>query len=216
MLVSTIISNGQSLADTPNTNFYTSTDALLSVNTAWKEMYSRLCEYNDDYFVTQLYIPFASLTADANRQFNYTYALPSDFYRLRLLQYLSDGPMYFPVAKMTIENFGNLQNGPGYRLIGTNLDIWTQVSYSTWCLWYYPAPLTLTTSTDLAYPTSMLPEILSYQVAIDIRMKQNLDVADKMGRRNELIAALLRQINRDDAKAEQPKNIFAQGFSPYI
>lgn len=216
MLVSTIITNGRSLADVPNTNFYTAADALFSVQASWKDLYALLCEYNDDYFVTQLYIPFASLTADSNRTFNYTYTLPSDFYRLRLLQYLSDGPMYFPVAKMTLENFGNLQNGPGYRLIGTTLDIYTQVSYSTWCLYYYPAPATLTTGTDLTYPTSMIPEIMSYQVAIDIRVKQNLDVADKTARRNELVKTMLRQIGRDEAKAETPKNIFAQGFSPYI
>ena len=216
MLVSTIISNGLSLADTPNTNFFTASDQLFAVQLAYKELYAMLADANDDYFVTQLYVPFSSLTADANRTFVFNYALPVDFYRLRLLQFLSDGPMYFPVDKMTIENFGNLQNGPGYRLVGQNLSIFTQVSYSTWCIWYYPAPITLTTGTDIVYPNSLLPEIMSYQLAIEIRRKQNLDVDDKEVRKNQLIATMLKQVDRDEARAESPRNTFAQGFSPYI
>jgi len=216
MLVSTIISNGLSLADTPNTNFFTASDQLFAVQLSYKELYAMLAEANDDYFVTQLYVPFASFTADANRQFVYNYTLPTDFYRLRLLQFLSDGPMYFPVAKMTIESFGNLQNGPGYRLVGQKLSIFTQVSYSTWAIWYYPAPVTLTTSTDIVYPNSLLPEIMSYQLAIEIRRKQNLDVADKEMRKMQLIQTMLKQIDRDEARAESPRNSFSQGFSPYI
>lgn len=216
MLVSTIISNGQSLADTPNTNFFTASDALFAVQLSWKEIYAHLCEQNDDYFVTKSYLTFSSFTADANRTYAYTYALPSDFYRLRLFQYQPTSDLYFPVDKMTLENFGNLQSGPGYRIAGQYINIFTTNAYTNWCLWYYPEPATLSTGTNLTYPSTMIPEIMSYQVAIEIRRKQNLDFSDKEVRKQELIKAMLRQIVRDDARAEQPKNIFAQGFAPYI
>jgi hypothetical protein len=39
---------------------------------------------------------------------------------------------------------------------------------------------------------------------------------DKTKRRDELIRTMLKQVGRDEAKAESPKNVFAQGFSPYI
>jgi len=66
------------------------------------------------------------------------------------------------------------------------------------------------------YPNSLLPEIMSYQLAIEIRRKQNLDVADKEMRKMQLIQTMLKQIDRDEARAESPRNSFSQGFSPYI
>ena len=216
MLVSTIIANGQSLAAVPQTNFFTASDALFSVQSSWKDLYALLCEHNDDYFVTQTYLNISGFSPDANRQFFYNYLLPGDFYRLRLFQYQPDGNLYFPVEKMTLENYGNLQSTPGYRMMGNNLVLYTQNTYQNWCLFYYPMPVTLTTSTDLTYPKSMVPEIMAYQLAADIRRKQNLDYGDKLQRRDELVATMVRQLDRDDAKAESPKNVFAQGFAPYV
>jgi hypothetical protein len=57
---------------------------------------------------------------------------------------------------------------------------------------------------------------MSYQLAIEIRRKQNLDVADKEMRKMQLIQTMLKQIDRDEARAESPRNSFSQGFSPYI
>jgi len=217
MLVSTIISDGRSIADVPNTNFYTAADALFSVQSSWVDLYSIMCEGNDDYFVTQVYTTLAAgFTADANRTYVYNYTLPASFYRLRLFQYQPDGTLFYPVAKMNLENFGNLQNGPGYRLQGAYLSLYTQIEYTNWCIWYYPAPVTLATGTDILYPNSAVTQIMAYQVAIDIRRKQNLDYLDKQQRRDELIATMKNQLNRDDAKAETPKNVFNQGFAPYI
>lgn len=216
MLVSTIIANGRSWSDTPNTNFFTAADALTTVQTSWGQIYAKLCDFSDDYFLTEVYTTLSAFTPDANRTFFYNYTLPADFYRLRLFQYQPDGQLWFPVDKMTLENYGNLQSGPGYRLMGTKLRIFTEVSYTNWCIFYYPAPVTLTTSTDLTYPNSMVPEIMSYQVAVEIRRKQNLDFADKQARVNELMMTMLEQINRDDAKAESMKNVFANGWGPYV
>jgi len=123
---------------------------------------------------------------------------------------------YVPIEKMTLENFGNLQSGPGYRMVGQNLVLYTQAAYTNYCIWYYPAPATLTTGTDLVYPNSMITEIMSWQLAADARRKQNLDYEDKEARRNQLFQSMIDQIPRDDAKAESPKNVFAQGFAPYI
>lgn len=216
MLVSTIIANGQSLADTPNTNFFTASDALFAVQLSWKQIYQNLCQWNDDYFVTTVYPTFSSFTPDANRQFLYNYALPSDFFHLRLFQYQPNSQTFVPVQKMTIEDFGNTQNSPAYRMMGTNLSIYTVVPYTNWCVFYYPAPATLTTLTDLVYPNTMIPEIMSYQLAVEIRRKQNLDTTDKQARVNELMENMRKQIQRDDSKAEPIKNVFAQGFWPYI
>lgn len=216
MLVSQIITNGRSWADVPNTNFFTAADALTTVQTSWQQIYEKLCEWNDDYFVTQVYTTLSSFTPDTNRTFFYNYTLPADFYRLRLVQYQPDGQLYFPVAKMTLENFGNIQDSPAYRLMGTKLSIYTQVNYTNWCIFYYPVAATLATNTDITYPTSVLTEIMSWQVAVEIRRKQNVDFTDKQARVAELWNTMERQIPRDDAKAEQIKNVFAEGWTPYV
>lgn len=224
MLVSTIITNGQLLADVPNTNFFTEAEALFAVQASWKDIYSMLCDGGDDYFSTPIYFTSSSFSTDSNRQDMYYFPINTiavitnnDFYRLRLLQYQGmNGNIYFSATRMTIENFGNTQNTPAYRMVGQRIYVYDPSHYSNWCLWYYPAPATLSTSTDLSYPYSMIPEIMAYQVAIEIRRKQNLDFSQKEDRRNELIVSMNHQMNRDEAKAESIKNVFTQGFAPYI
>ena len=217
MLVSTIITNGQNIADVPNVSFYTPAEALTDAQWAWADLYAMLTEANDDYFATELYIPFASLTLDANRQYVYSYTLPSDFYRLRILQYGGQNGIarYYPCYKMTTEDYGITQNSPAYKMIGTNLKIYDPVGYPTYYMLYYPSAATLATSTDLAYPSNMIPQIMSYQIAIEIRRKQKLPVEDYEKRRDELKATMTKNLPRDDFKTEKPKNEFALGANMY-
>jgi hypothetical protein len=163
------------------------------------------------YQVTSAFHP------DTNRQSTYLWPMPATFYRLRLLQYQdASGAGFYPVQKMTIENFGNAQGTPAYRLVGTNVELYDPNGYSTYCLWFYPAPATLALATNLTYPTSVVQEVMVYQVAAEIRRKQRLPTDAYEARRNELVQTMLKQTNRDDFKAVTPKNNFSTGFAPYI
>jgi hypothetical protein len=217
MLVSDIIAKGRNLSDTPNTAVYTAAEALQDVQVSWKEIYAYLCENNDDYFVTSLYVPNTSLTADVYRQYTYAYTLPADFYRLRLLQYQQSGlvTQFFPAYKMTLDGFGNTQNTPGYRFSGKTLIIYDPYVYPLYCLWYYPAPLTLVLTDDLVYPYNMIPEIIAYQIAIEIRRKNKTELTAWEARKKELWTSMDRQCSRDDFKPEQVKNVFNAGVNPY-
>ena len=232
MTVSTIINNGRLLADVPqNSNqFYTDAEAMFAVNLSWKDIYASLADGGDDYFTTSLYFTNSVLTADPNRQYAYTYNLPTDFYRLRLFQYQGQGGnQYWPLDRMNTSNFGNTQNTPSYRIVGkstTALSNGGQIQiYCTWlpqnfAVWYIPQPQTYLLANiltdDISYPLSMVPEIMAYQVAIEIRRKQNVPTDDKEKRRNELIATMLKQITRDENRGETPKNVFNQGFGGYV
>jgi hypothetical protein len=217
MLTSEIIAIGRSQADVPNTNFYTDADALRSVNMAYKQIYAELAMNNDDDFVTQYAIP--ALTAISNRQNTYTFdmsSLTGGMYRLRMLQYQA-GDFWRPVEKMTIENFGSPQADPAYRLEQQKLWIFARNSYN-YEIWYYPQPATLTltpTDTDVTYPLSVVPEIISYQVAADIRRKQSLPTEAYERRRNELWATMIKQLRRDDFRPEKVSNDFAKGWQPW-
>lgn len=140
------------------------------------------------------------------------------FYRLRLIQYQGMGGTigYYPVQKMSIENFGNTQNTPAYRFEGTKIAIYDPATYTNYCLWYYPRPVTLATTTDLVYPYNMIPEIMAYQVAAEVRRKQKADVAPWTSRVQELYGSMALQSSRDDSHGEPIKNQFGQGFAPYI
>lgn len=217
MLVSEIIAIGRSQADVPNTSFYTDQDALRSVNMAWKQIYSQLATNDDDFFVTQFAIP--SLSAVSNRQNTYTYdfsAISGGMFRLRLLQYKA-GDFWRPVDKMTIQNFGSPQADPAYRIEGQKLWIFARNTYE-YEMWYYPQPAQLTLTpgdTDLTYPLAVIPEIISYQVAADIRRKQSLPTEAYEKRRNELFVSMSRQLKRDDFRPEKMTNEFAKGWQPW-
>jgi hypothetical protein len=289
MLVSTIITNGQALADVPNTSFYTASEALFAVQLAWEQVYAFLASNNDDYFVTPLYlnrtvettgtfngtdtvtgipsttgmyggtviagtyitagttigsvdsstqitmsdvatgngsgtITAYNVTDDTNRTFaslidtTNVGMFADGFFRLRMIQYQGMGGnnAYLPVQKMTIENFGNTQNAPAYRFEGPYIAIYDPAGYTKYCLWYYPRPVTLITTTDLSYPYNMIPEVMAYQLAAEIRRKQKADVAPWTSRVQELYASMAMQMSRDDSHGEPIKNQFAQGFAPYI
>lgn len=217
MLTSEIIAIGRSQADVPNTNFFTDADALRSANSAYKQIYAELCTNNDDYFVSQIALP--TLTAVANRQNTYTYdfsAIPDGMFRVRMLQYKS-GDNWQSAEKMTIQNFGSPQLDPAYRIEQTKLWIYARNTYE-FELWYYPQPPTLSlspTNTDVTYPLSVVPEIISYQIASDIRRKQSLPTESYEKRRNELWATMLRQLRRDDFRPEKVGNEFAKGWQPW-
>jgi hypothetical protein len=218
MLVSTIIANGQLKVDNSNTSFYTAAEGLADVQASWEDVYAILCQGNDDYFLTELYIVSSSFGTIANRQFMYTYALPSDFYRLRYLQYQGQGGSntFYPVTKMSTENLGNTQGTPAYRMVGQNLQIYDPSNYQMYYMGYYPKPAVLTSGTDLSYPNNMIPEIMVYQVASEVAIKMKRPTNPYKERRDELLESMRKQYSRDDFKAEPIKNTFATGFAPYV
>lgn len=232
MLVSDIINNGRLLADVPLTNnaFYTQAEALLAVNLSWKDIYAALADGGDDYFTISLYFDNSALIPDPNRQYVYTYDLPTDFYKMRLFQYKGQGgDQFWPLERMNTSNFGNTQNTPSYRIVGKSstalsnggqVQIYTNYLPPTFSMWYIPSPQTYLIANiltdDISYPLSMIPEIMAYQVAIEIRRKQNIDYKDKLERRNELMKTMLKQITRDDNRGESVKNVFSNGFGGYV
>jgi len=104
----------------------------------------------------------------------------------------------------------------GTQAANSTIMIYDPSSYVNWCVWYYPSPVVLDVNSDLSYPLSMIPEIMAYQVAVEIRRKQNIDFTSKEERRNELLSTMKKQLIRDEAKSETVKNVFGQGFAPYI
>lgn len=209
MLVSTIISSGRSLANAPSTTMYTDTEALRAVNNSWIDIYAKLTENNDDFFVT-LVNP-ATVSAVTGWQNVYEWTIPATFYRLRLVKYQRSGANnWVSVDKMSLEDLADTQNAPGYRIVGQKLWIYDPAYPNTYQIWYYPVPqtLTLTPDVNLTYPESVPFEIMSYQVAVEIRRKLGLDTVPLEQRKAELLQSMLMAIDRDQFKAQPIQNVF--------
>jgi len=217
MLASAIIAHARSIANVPNTSFFTATDALYSINESYKDLYSILTRENDDFFCTVVTVATSSMTADTTREHVYKYTLPATFYRLRLLQQ-HQGQQWVGATKLTLEQFGNSGQTPGYRFVAGELWIYDPSTPSTYQIWYYPNPVAITVSpdVDIVYPGTLVPEIMSYQIAMDIRRKQGLETGLVGQRRDELVNTMIKQINRDDNRAETVKNMFSSSNYPWI
>jgi hypothetical protein len=214
MVISLVISAGRELADTPGSGFYTEAEALRAVNNGWADLYAKLAENNDDYFLTQVAPGSLTVAPVPDWENTYSIAVPADFYRLRLLKY-KVGSRWDSVVKMSLENFANSQQWPGYRIVGQQIWIYDPGFPSQYTLWYYPRPVQYITTDTITYPSVQLPQILSYQVAIEIRRKQMLDVSLLEARKAEMIQTMLMSIERDQFKSEPIQNVFNQGGSPW-
>jgi hypothetical protein len=150
-------------------------------------------------------------STDSNRTCLYSFPLPSDFYRMRLLSYKAmSGGFFIPCQKMDMLNYGYSQNSPAYRLEGQNLMIF-DYHMSVYNFWYYPSVQTLATNINLAYPNTALFEYMVWKIAADIRRKQNQDPTIQQSRANDIMTTMKRQIHRDDFRAIKPKDIYSQG-----
>ncbi len=198
------LNNGMTVADT--SGYIRAGTQILSVNSSTEITLSA----NATGTNASDSLTFTYFVADANRTYTYVAPLPFDFFRLRLMQYVSStGTItYLPFYKMTIQNFANTQNSPGYRIVGSNLEVYDPNNYSNYCMWYYPAPEVLTTSSSLTYPSNFLPEAMAYLMAGEIRRKQHSDPSLWAQKAGEIMASMIQQKSRDDATAVAPKNIF--------
>jgi hypothetical protein len=155
-----------------------------------------------------------NFTADAYRMYAYTFPLPLDFMAVRLFQYQgTSGNRYYPMYKNTILEYGNTSNSPGYREVGPNLEIFDPYGMTSFCLWYYPQPITLLTTTDLVYPNNVMPEIMAYMIAAEIRRKAHLDAALWEKKRDDLMLSMITQASRDDGRGVSPNNVFANSMN---
>jgi len=172
MLVSDIITAARQYTQISGSQFFNATDELRAVNRAYRDIYERICNANDDYFLTELIIDPATFT-DV-REGVHDYTLPADFYRLRnLVGVTGSGDVQF--ARKDVQD---IYLGEGYRFYGQKLRVFYTSGYSSFRLEYYPEPVEFTsTATAITYPPQLEPLIIAYQLAMDIAKMQNADAA---------------------------------------
>jgi hypothetical protein len=156
-----ILLRARSVSDLPNSLFISHLDELNSINEGWKNIYAALMDNDDDYYVTELPITLTPANAVANSNNEWTITLPTDFMRLRYLDYRSNAADWLPMNKFNLSMKDNQPGDPYYRIKGTTLWIIggsvpaTGISLR---MGYYPTTATITApQNDLVYGTSYTP-----------------------------------------------------------
>lgn len=178
MTVQDVIDAARSWTAISNSAFFSSDDELRSANRAYRDIYERLVDADNEYFLSSDTVAFADLD-DLGRRM-YETVLPADFYRLRMVMAIQGDD------EMLLSRRDPHERREGYRIMGTEevtfgegeavvtttqakLRIWADRSFDSLYIEYYPTPKALTSAEDeLVYPPQLEPLILAYQMAIDI------------------------------------------------
>jgi hypothetical protein len=152
---SQIIKRARSIADLPNSKFISSDDESDSINESWRDIYAKLIDSDDDYFLTEARLTTGTAVTGTDCEFVIT--LPADFYRLRYLDYQVSGNVWEPVPKFPLSMKDYSPGAPYYRIKnGTLWVIWSGLSGTgTMKIGYYPVPAFATCpKEDYEYGTS--------------------------------------------------------------
>lgn len=218
MTVTEIITRARELAEIEGADFFSSSEELSSLNESYRDVYEKILNSNDDYFLEEWDFDMAALTPDPIQVRAYTIDLPIDFYRLRVLQYQS-GQTFRTIFKFAPQEEPQSGVSPSYRLRGEYLKLILPAlgSFTNFRGYYYPVPTVYTLGTeDITFPPQLRPEIIAYQIAIDARRKQQGDYAQLAERRDEIFAGFVEAIGkRDNWQNETVNNVYNSTDSPW-
>lgn len=170
MTVAEIIAAAKQYTQVSGSAWFDDTDALRSVNRSYRDVYEKILDANDEYFITEIEVPVSSLTPI--RDGVYDYDLPADWYRLRRLAAV------LPIGDHVFRRIEpqDIYRTEGYRYFGNKLRVAFRTDYDTLRIEYYPKPAEYTATTDdIDYPPQLEPLIVAYQVAMDIVKAQGGD-----------------------------------------
>jgi len=211
MTCQTIIDRAKDLADVAGSSFFSSTEQYASLNESYRDLYEQILNSNDDYFSKENSFLYSSLTPITLEPTGFLLTLPVDFYRLRVIQFEHSGA-FTSLKKYSIHEEDRTGKLPSYRFLGTKLKLILPVgsAFTNFRLNYYPAPTVYATGIeDIAIPPQLEPAILAYQIAIDIKRKQQSDYAMLQARRDEMFNRFMGAISkRDDSNYESVNNAY--------
>ena len=170
MTIAEIISAARAYSQTTGATWFTPADELRSVNRAYRDIYEKILDSNDEFFIKEITVPASTLTMV--REYTYSYALPADWHRLRkLVSIIPDGEHIFD----RLDPLDN-RRAEGYRYFQDTMRLTFRDDYAEFRIEYYPNPQEFTDTADtIVYPNQLEPLIIAYQVAMDIIKQQNGD-----------------------------------------
>ena len=214
MTVAEVRARARDLADVQDARWLSTTYEYNSLNESYRDIYEAISQTNEDYFLTPLVYTWSQGTKSANSNNEYFFTLPSDFYKVRTVDFKVAG-RWIDMARFTLRQRDGAGADPLYRT--QNKTLWIIVPPSNWTgadirIYYYPTPKTFVSPTDEAveipYPTSLAPELLAYSMATDYKRRQGIPTDTLEARKNELWSRYTETLKRDDGKYEVIQNVY--------
>lgn len=135
-----IIKRARSLADLTNSDFISWDDEVNSLWESWKDIYSKITDSSDDYFIESVIIPTTGATQLGDSEWELS--LPVEIYKLRFVNYW-DGGRWVNMEKFNTNQRNRQLSSPRYRWRGNKL--WIVASSfglpSQIRIDYYPSPV---------------------------------------------------------------------------
>lgn len=172
MTIAEIIAAARQYTQTTGATWFTPTDELRSVNRAYRDIYEKILDANDEFFIKEIPVPVASMVNVRDHIWEYT--LPADWHRLRKLSAV------IPNGERQLDRLDpqEIQRNEGYRYFQDKLRIQFFDNFTEFRLEYYPTPTEFTATTEsVTYPPQLEPLIIAYQIAMDITKAQSGDPA---------------------------------------
>ena len=138
MLASKLIQRARSLSDTPNSLFISNSDEINSLQESWKDVYSKITESSDDYFIKEVILDMN--TAVSNGPNEWLIDMPTDMYKIRYVDYRDSG-RWVSMTKFNTNARNGYVGQPSYRMKNQQLWISGNVMPSEIRLSYYPPPI---------------------------------------------------------------------------
>ncbi len=196
-------------ADMKNSNFVEDSELNQYINSSYQELYDLLVASFEDYYT-------AAPTSFTVSSGSNTYDLPSDFYKLRGVDFSTDGSNYYTMQPFDFANRNNFNNSVGvlsgyqfqnkYRIVGDKLYFTPEDSAAgSYRLWYVPRATTLASDSSTLDGINGWEEYVVVDAARKCLAKEESDttflIAEKEALRQRIIAMSAR---RD---AGMPKSI---------
>lgn len=172
MTIAETIAAARQYTQTIGATWFTPADELRSVNRAYRDIYEKILDANDEFFIKEISVPLASMVNVRDHLWEYT--LPADWHRLRKLSAV------IPNGERQLDRLDpqDIQRNEGYRYFQDKLRIQFFDNFTEFRLEYYPSPVEFVATTEtVAYPPQLEPLIIAYQIAMDITKSQSGDPA---------------------------------------
>ena len=211
MTVKEIIDAARHYTQVSGSSFYSGIDELRSVNRSWRDVYERIANADDEFFVNESTLLTSSFTSVRTGVWDVT--LPLDFYRLRNLVAVNG----YSEIQFARKDPQDIHQGEGYRFHNGKLRFFYIAGYDSFRIEYYPAPIEYTsTADDIVYPPQLEPLIIAYQMAMDITKIQGGDPskhAEEYARLWSRFESAIR--NRDNLRHPKIANIYRSTLVGY-
>jgi hypothetical protein len=197
------------MADMENSNFVSDSELNDYINSSYSELYDLLVSSNSEYFLSSTTSTVVSGSS--------TIALPTDFYKLRAVDFYLNGRWY------DIEQFSmNERNQDSTLYSSVGVEVRYRLQGSTLKLipsdnaggqsqsWYTPFPTTLSADSDEIEEGNGWSELVVVDAAIKCLMKEESSTTELMKIKSDLTKRVVDMAaKRDSAKPKQITNVNA-------